>query len=212
MAGTQNNTNGRFQDVEEIDERLPLDWVKARLDYETGLLSPLELSRKFQVSTQAIYKRRRVEGWNKSLNKSVRGKTSILIAEDLVNSELEPGEQVDAQRIVNAAAEIQYEKIKKHREDFDRLEAIIERHMSTLETGSYSMLDADGSQVTAIIDVQESTKLLAVVARAMAQKVGLERQSYGMDSDEDDRGNVIQVSLDLGLASSVPEDEKPDQE
>jgi hypothetical protein len=189
-------------------QRSAVDWKKARLDYESGILNPNEISKKYGCSPAAVYKRKKNEGWKRSLAKAAMAKTELLLAEELTEGEYDKDEALDAQTILDGAAKIQFEKIKTHRARLTRLDTIIERHMKVLESGSYVMLKPNGEEVVALVDVQESTRLLTSVSRALQVQITLERQSYGMDAGENDDRQHTSVYMDLGLADHAPTDDE----
>lgn len=180
------------------ETKQPIDWEAARLDYETGLLNMSEIGRKYGCTPPAVREHRIREQWTKNLSKAVRNETTMRLAQELVDEELNPKELAQAQLILNAAAEQQYRLAKKHRTELVRLGSIIQRYMETLECGTYRVLDKNGKEITAVIDVKEATALLSAVTKAVQTVISLERESYNMGGDNDDPEEKTEVHMDIG--------------
>jgi len=165
-------------------ERKIIDWEAIEREYRAGQLSIREIATQFNITHPAIIQKAKHEGWKRDLTKRIRERvtTKLLTADVTVTNAKE-------EEIIDQAAFRAVEVIKLHREDAKKQQEIIRRLMAILD----ERVNQDDKPT--MDDVRYTGAVMRDCSQAFAKLVGIERQSYGIDTDGRRPDPIDEISI-----------------
>jgi len=145
------------------------DWEGCQIDYRAGQLSIRQLAAKHSIPESTVRSRAKAEGWQRDLTEDVRQATRTKLSRSS-RSEIAHG---DDQEIIEQASSDATEMVMEHRRAIARFRRISRRLADTLER--IEVTEDNHS---------EFARSLNSGIDALGKAIRLERQSFGMDSDE----------------------------
>lgn len=174
--------------------RKTYDWEAIANDYRTGRFSFTELARRHGPNRSTIQRRAVKEGWEKDLTHEVRQRTREKVSRATLPPEaLEAYESLDdADRaLVEHAADENAAVVKGHRKLLTHWRGLLDRY-STLLAGQMErptrrvINRATGEPDEVDLELDYVGRCMSQGSQALEKVVKLERQSYGLDEEQDD--------------------------
>jgi len=159
------------------------DWAACKMDYRAGQLSIRQLAAKHGIPESTVRSRAKAEGWQRDLSEDVRQATRAKLSRSS-RSEIAHD---DEQQIIEQASSTAAEMVMDHRRAIARWRRISRRLADTLER--IEVTEANYS---------EFARSLNSGIDALGKAIRLERQSFGLDSDEkpeSEERNPLQVLI-----------------
>ena len=174
--------------------RRTYDWEAIREEYRTGRFSLNELSRRHGPGRATIQKRAVKEGWEKDLSDQVRQRTREKISRATLPPEaLEAYESLgDAeQALVEHAADENAAVVKGHRKLLTHWRGLLTQYSSQLTEQTRKptrtvINRATGEPTEVDLELDYVGKCMNYGTQALEKVIKLERQSYGLDQEDDD--------------------------
>lgn len=196
-------------------KRQRTDWAAVERDYRTGKFTLAELSEKYKLHHNTIWKRADKEGWTQDLSHQVRQRTKAKLAQEAaaVHKALTTDEAIRVVRdtavkqtevVVEAAAELNKQVILCHRNELRNAREMVTAMLAELRDAA--MLDAERELLAQVAagDVADE-KDVAAIRNALQKALGLpgriggikqladaltklhdgERRAYGLDDAAD---------------------------
>ncbi|MGM0984882.1 MAG: helix-turn-helix domain-containing protein [Pseudomonadota bacterium] len=156
------------------------DWEGCKVDYRAGQVSIRQLAAKHGIPESTVRSKAKAEGWQRDLTDDVRQATR----EKLSRTSRSEVAHDDEQEIIEQASSDAAEMVMDHRRAIARWRRISQRLADTLER--IEVTEDNHS---------EFARSLNSGIDALGKAVRLERQSFGLDSDEkpEEERNSLQV-------------------
>ena len=145
------------------------DWETIRAEYEAGA-SQSELSKRHGVSRTAIQKHIRAEGWMQDVSGAINRLTEAKVAGIVAGCN--PQKKAEA---LSKAADAKAEVIKRHKEEWDRHQRIIDE---ALENNDF-----------------ERAKLAKITAETIKIRQEAERKAWGLADKTESENTVIKWKM-----------------
>lgn len=166
------------------------DWEAIRQEYRTGRFSLQQLSDRHGPNRSNISRRAKAEGWQQDLTEKVRQRTREKITREALPPEAREALNGDDEAIVEHAANENSAVVHGHRKLLNRWRSITERYAeqleAQLETGKLDVQVKSGDVVEIDVPLDYVGKAMANGTTALEKVVKLERQSYGLDLEDED--------------------------
>lgn len=179
-----------------------VDWESIEKEYRAGQLSLRAIASAHGVSDTAIRKRAKRDGWKRDLTRDVRQRVKA----ESVRSSVRTANAEDDEEVVQAAAARGVGIIQTHRTSIRRGRTVVSLMLGELEAecSQKSLLEelADqhideaelkGQAANAIrkaISLPSRAATVRDLSQAMQRLIGLERQAYNLDEEEDETGSL----------------------
>lgn len=175
-------------------KRYRYDWQLIQEEYRTGRFSFAELSKRHGPHTGTIHRRAKREGWEKDLTDQVRQRTREKISRanlppEALNEYQDLGEAELA--IVEHAADENAAVVSGHRRLLTHWRGMLLRYSNMLvdqmAKPTRTVINrATGDPMEVDLELDYVGKCMGHGSQALERVVRLERQSYGLDQDNDD--------------------------
>lgn len=167
--------------------RSDADWEAVEREYRAGQLSVREIGRLHSVTHTAICKRARKSGWSQNLAAQVRDE----VATRLVSTEVATG---NARQAVQEAVTRVISLVRENRQDIGSARQLCATLVAELQDASANLgeietaieAEADSNRrrlMQRAISLPADASVIARLAGAMRNLVGLERQAFSLDND-----------------------------
>lgn len=183
----------------------PPDWEAIERDFRAGVLSAREIAAANGVSHTAINKRAKERGWVRDLKDKIQAKADELVSRQQVSAEVSAQRVATERQIIEANAARIAQVRGEHRADIQRARSLALTLLAELEgqTDQLELLEQLGALMAKPDDKgidrlnELYQKVLATPGRidsfkklseAMRIVVALEREAYGLNVDNGDRG------------------------
>jgi hypothetical protein len=190
--------------------RRKVEWDLIEPDWRAGVLSKEQLAKKYGVSRAAMEKHFGKKGIARDLKGKIRAKTSALLAEEALAATDAPvsgsGKTATEQDIVDANATVQKTLVLTHREDIKRARQLCLTMLGELEAQSDRNLmrrliealiddspegkDTRAEIASKVISLGTRVSSMNSLAQTLRTLVQLERQAFGLDDPDEDKGNA----------------------
>lgn len=195
-------------------EKSAPDWERIEADYRAGVLSVREIAASQGISHTAIQKRAKVESWERDLGAKIKAKADRLVAKREVAKQV-AAERVETDRlIVEANAEVIAQVRLNHRSDIARARKLCMSLLAEIEveTDNLELFEELGDLLRAeddkgqdkrndvyrrVISGASRIDSMKKLADALKVLVGLEREAYGIDSDQKGAGGGDEMAAVL---------------
>lgn len=184
-------------------ERKEIDWDLIERDWRAGIKTKQQMSAEHGVSRQAMDKRFKKLGIDRTLADKIRNKAAAIVERAIVTAA--PLDQATEREIVDANAALQSEIILSHRKDIQRTRRMAMKLMDELEaqTDNAELMEQlrdalydpedKGMQkrleaFDKLMSLSSRAGTMRTLAETMRTLIGMERQAFGLD-DKDDDGN-----------------------
>lgn len=169
------------------------DWEAIKQDYRTGRFSLGQLSERHGPDKAQISRQIRKHGWEQDLTDKVRQRTREKVTRATLPEEArESLDDHDDEAIVEHAADENAAVVKGHRKLLTHWRGLMSQYSDQLERqvsqGTITIQAKNGDAVSIDVPLDYVGKCLSQGAQALERVVKLERQSYGLDDQEDDDG------------------------
>lgn len=161
------------------------EWDAVKSDYRSGLTYS-KLSEKHGIPIPALVARRKAEGWRKDLREDVKAETYGRLALDSVPL----GSQSDDEAVVQAAARIGAQVVRRHRDALGAhvkalgtVSAALARITAAIEKGK----EPEARDIGMLGPKETLGMALLAVGNAYARVVPLERIAYGLNDRQDEK-------------------------
>lgn len=186
-------------------EKSAPDWERIEADYRAGVLSVREIAASQGISHTAIQKKAKAEGWERDLGAKIKAKADRLVAKREVATQV-AAERVETDRaIVEANAEVIAQVRLTHRGDIARARKLCMSLLAEIEveTDNLALFEELGELLRSddekgqdkrndvyrrVISGASRIDSMKKLADALKVLVGLEREAYGIDSDQNQAG------------------------
>lgn len=192
-------------------DKPPIDWEGIEREYRAGIRSVREIATAFGISDVAIHKRAKRDGWVRDLAAKIRAQAEALVSKDALP---EPLSKAAEREIVDANAEVQARVMREHRKEIGRNRALSSRLLAELEavTAEPELFAQLGELLNAPDDRgidklnELYRKVIALPSRIDGAKklaetlkilIGLEREAFGIKTDDGSEGNDEEFSSRL---------------
>lgn len=181
-----------------------VDWEAIERDYRAGVKTLRVIGEEYGVSHVAITKKAKKEGWTRDLLAKIQAKADELVTKEMVTKEVTSQGVVTERQIVEANAEVIKDVVLSHRKDIGRTRGLVVSLLAELEAqtdhadlfaklgeflaegNSQKMVEAYNKVVSLPGRVDAVKKL----ADALKTLIVLERQSFRMDEEPDDKPSL----------------------
>lgn len=187
------------------------DWESIEGAFRAGVLSTREIAVQYRVSHTAINKRAKAESWDRDLSIKIKAKADALVSRREVSKEVSIARLATERQIIEANAERIAQVKGEHRAISKRVGDLGLSLLSELELqgGSLEDLEKLGELMAApdekgldrlnalyrkIIETPSRVDSAKKVAETLKHAIGMERESYGLDSESpnsEQRGAVV---------------------
>lgn len=176
-------------------DRSKADWETIEREYRAGQLSIREIERQFGVSDTAIKKRAKKHGWSRDLAARVRQKAEEKLAVEAAGG----SGNVDAQEIVEKAAERAAEVVREHRTDIKAARILVQRLLGELLAATShpgemeAMIETDTAggrdqkrrnALMRAVSLPSRAGVIRDLSAALKNLIPLERQAFSLDDKE----------------------------
>ncbi len=183
-----------------MSKRPRYDWEAVERDYRTGRYSLSELSAMHGPARQTINDRAKKEGWEKDLSGPVRQRTREKVVKGALSPEALEALEGDDAAIVEEAASLNAAVAAGHRKQLSAWRAILDKYTARLdeqlERGSLSVQTKSGDVAEVDLPLDYVGKSLSAGTQALDRVVRMERESYGLDDDNDDESPEARLTDD----------------
>lgn len=188
----------------QIEKSAP-DWERIESDYRAGILSVREIAASQGISHTAIQKKAKAEGWERDLGAKIKAKADRLVAKREVATQVATETAVSERLIVEANAEVIAQVRLTHRGDIARARKLCMSLLAEIEveTENLDLFEELGELLRAeddkgqdkrndvyrrVISGASRIDSMKKLADALKVLVGLEREAYGIDTDQGSAG------------------------
>lgn len=165
------------------------DWEAIEKDYRTGRFTNVQIGKMYGPTEGTIRNRATKHGWSKDLSNEI-------------NYGIRAGMQSDGskdltdQEIIDLAVQSGVELIREHRGDIRDLREIVKKVTKILceqiDAGKLMIITKDGDPIQIDIPLEYLAKVLNPVTQSLERLIKLERQSFGMDKEEEQAGKSLE--------------------
>lgn len=202
----QPQDQGPYLDIKDVDKEA------LQKEYEPGILSLRELSRKFGLDPKKghvqIKRLADKEGWTQDLNAKIQAKAEQKLAKQALTKEQQQAPRIADKLIIEANAEAIVQVRMRHRTDISKGMALTLKLMDELEqhTDNQELLEKLGHLMYspdkngkdrlneiyhAVISLPERLKSNKALSETMKNYIALEREAYGIkEAEQKDLGTV----------------------
>lgn len=184
-----------------MTEKQQPDWERIEQFYRAGLLSVREIAAACGVSHTAIQKKAKALGWERDLQAKIRAKADSLVAKAEVTKEVATETLATERGIVDANAKVIADIRIGHRTDIGRYRRLANKLLEELEglTDNRDLFEQLGELLLSpddngmdrlndlyrkVIDLPNRTKVMKELGETLKNLIALERQAYGLTSDD----------------------------
>jgi hypothetical protein len=177
------------------------DWEAIESAYRAGLMSLREIASLHGITHGAINKRAKKEGWERNLKEKIKLKADALVSKREVSTQNAISERI----LIEANAEVIANVRMEHRGDIRRARELANHLFEELATKSadidalkklrYLMVDPDDKSrdklneiYQVIISLPERIKAIKALSETLKHLINLERQAYGIDDMQPNKG------------------------
>lgn len=164
-------------------KRTPPDWDAIQAEYRTGCYSNRQIADKYGCTEGAVRSRAKRHEWVKDLSEQVR----IATDEKLLRSEVRSDYAANDEQIVSDAAETRAAVVLRHRRTVARDTERLELLAAKFDTAVAAVVDMK--------DIDEAQGILESMARTRAKLIPIERQSFGIDSNQSPDASGSQATV-----------------
>lgn len=174
-----------------------VDWVEARLDYEVGHETVVEISRKFNVSRKSIYQHMHAENWSRDLRRTVQNAAYSKVASGGVM----PRTLAEAATVIEQEATKVAELIARHRDEW--------HHVRVLHSEAVAMSQKAGPDGKTAVNKPELDAALKVarLAKVLAEGTKLrqdgERRAWGLEDSISPTDSIPDSELDAAIEEAA---------
>jgi hypothetical protein len=203
------------------DEKAAPDWERIEADYRAGLLSVREIAASQGISHTAIQKRAKAESWERDLNAKIRAKADRLVAKREVATQVATEKAATERGIVEANAEVIAQVRMNHRGDIARARKLCMSLMREIEieTDNLDLFEELGELLRSeddkgqdkrnevyrrVISGASRIDSMKKLADALKVLISLEREAYGIETNEKQQGGGDMVSVLTQLIEKLP--------
>jgi len=190
------------------EPKAPVQWDLVEVDYRAGILSLRVIGAKYGVSDAGILKKAKKEGWTRDLGAKIREKAAQKVSAAAVSKPVSIQTAAYERELVEANATLQSDIILAHRQDIQRSRRLTMRLLTELE-GQTDHLDLveqlremvyspdDKGQdkrdelIRKVISLASRSSTMKTLADSLKVLVGLEREAFGVDADENKGGSEV---------------------
>lgn len=157
-----------------MDEFKP-NWELIETEYRAGIKSLRQIGAEHGITETAIRKRGKKGAWVRNLAVRIREKTDDLVRKEVVRNRVfanhEPSaNQIEIEnQIVEVNANLAKDVLLRHRSDIKRLRDVWNAHLEEIDA-------------TESLDLPKRVKVTKDLSDTLKNLIGLERESYGIDS------------------------------
>ncbi|MAX33675.1 MAG: hypothetical protein CME72_11505 [Halomonadaceae bacterium] len=171
--------------------RKRFDWEAIERDYRTGRYSLAQLSDMHGPSRSQISKQASKGEWKRDLTGPVQQRTRDKVVRGTLSDEALAALDGDDRAIVEEAATYNAAVVKGHRSQLERWRGITDRYADLLEEqvskGKIDVQIKTGDVVEVDVPLDYIGKSLSAGTQALERVVRMERESYGLDLEDDDK-------------------------
>lgn len=186
-------------------EKSAPDWERIESDYRAGILSVREIAASQGITHGAINKRAKRDGWTRDLAAKIKAKADALVSKREVSTSVSTETAVSERLIVEANAEAIAQVRLTHRGDIARARKLCMSLLAEIEveTDNLALFEELGELLRAeddrgqdkrnevyrrVISGASRIDSMKKLADALKVLVGLEREAYGIDVDQNQAG------------------------
>lgn len=168
-----------------MSDRKIIDWEAIEREYRAGVLSVREIAAQFNITHSGILRRAKAYQWTRDLTKRIRQR----VTEKLVTGNVTVTNAEDEKTVEEASDQV-VRVIELHRKDSKQQQDIIRRLMDILQE---RVMQSEANP--SIDDVRYCGGVMRDCSQAFAKLVGIERQSYGIDTDGRRPDPIDEISI-----------------
>lgn len=193
-------------------ERKKIDWEKIEAEYRAGILSVREIASGQGITHGAINKRAKRDGWERDLTARIKAKADALVSKAEVSALVSSERAATEKQIVEANAEAIGNIRLSHRKDIYRTKTL---SLALLEELSAQTIDADlyvqlgdllrseddkgmdklNDLYRKVVSTPSRIDSVKKLADTLKTLVGLEREAWGISSDNGDGAVGLTVTI-----------------
>lgn len=194
--------------AEPKTEKAPVQWDLVEVDYRAGILSLRAIGAKYGVSDAGILKRAKKENWVRDLGAKIREKAAAKVSAAAVSKPVSIQTAAYERELVEANATLQSDIILAHRQDIQRSRRLTMRLLDELEAQTDNLdlveqlrelvyapddkgVDKRDELIRKVISLSSRSSTMKTLADSLKVLVGLEREAFGVDSDENKGGSAV---------------------
>lgn len=199
------------------------DWEKIEADYRAGVLSIREIASQHGITHGAINKRAKRDGWERDLKAKIKAKADALVSKREVSTLVSTEKVVTERILIEANAEVVANVRMAHRGDIQRARFMVNALLDELsaETADVPALQQLGELLACpddkgrdklndlyqtVISLPERVKSMKALSEALKNLIGLERQAYSIDADDNGQGEGSH-KLDIHVTADLSPDQ-----
>lgn len=191
-------TGGR---VSEPNKKVAPDWVVIERDYRAGIKPLRQIGDEHGISHAAVKKRANKEGWPRDLAAKIAAKTEEKVSKAAVTRAVTVETKIAENEVIEANAQMQADRILKHREDIGEGREIVMSLMGELRlqcgAENAALLEELGDMMRRpdehgqdklndlymkIVSLPGRAKTMKDMTESLAKLIWLEREAFGIDS------------------------------
>lgn len=189
-----------------MTRRAQVDWEAVEIQYRAGIRSLKDIGAEFGVSDAGIIKRAKRDGWVRDLKAKIKAKADAKVSAALVSAEVSPQTKASEAQVIEVEAQVQARVRLGHRQDIARFRKLALALLTELEaeTGDPELFEELGDLLRSedrngqdrrndiyrrVISSAGRVDSLKKLSETLKHLIGLEREAYGIASDEKQPGD-----------------------
>lgn len=197
--------------TQPTDDLAPPDWPAIELPYCAGVISISAISKKYGVSRAAIHKHAQKHGWVRATQPQILARANELVASATATGVVTVSAPATAQtpkareEAINLGAAAVAVVLMNQRKDIERVRTVGNKLLAQLEDNLdhpellamlFDALSGEGRESAALMtdlarlatSLPEQVRVLKTLTETLGMAVNLERQSYGLNKEEEGGG------------------------
>lgn len=202
-------------------EKIAPDWEAIEADFRAGVLSLREIAALHPGTNHvAITRRAKKEGWVRDLGAKIKARADELVTRQAVTPDVTEQRQATERQVIEANA-VRIAQVRgEHRADISRLRALALKLLAELEgqTDSRELLEQVGELLAKpddkgvdklrdlfqkVISTPSRVDSVKKIAETLKAAIGLEREAYGLASDDGQKPNQFDGVSHATLRAAV---------